>query len=177
MLHQGGLEPMTDGIRQSDEDNPRGYYEVERVKGLKKQQDKSWLATAQGRAIKVVSSLLKDLPSNFRYDVIFMDRNLDEVIASQNKMIVRRGATPASDDLQMRQLYEQHLQSVKGWIARQKNFRWLEVSYNHTVQHAAGEAERVKTFLGLPLDVAKMEEAVEKELYRNRGGRAGDRIR
>src|SRR2546425_6296272 len=78
MLDEGGLEPMTDGLRKSDEDNPKGYYEVELVKGLKKQQDKSWLEATQGKAIKVVSSLLKDLPPAYRYDVIFMNRSLDE---------------------------------------------------------------------------------------------------
>ena len=170
MLHQGGLEPLTDDVRKSDEDNPRGYYEVELVKGLKKQQDKSWLAAAEGKAIKIVSSLLKDLPATYRYEVIFMNRDLDEVIASQNTMIARRGTAPGSDDRQMRQLYEQHLQGIKVWLTKQTNFRVLEVSYNEIVQHPVDEAQRVKAFLGLPMDVSKMSEAVDEQLYRNRGG-------
>src|SRR6186713_901081 len=75
MLDEGGLAPMTDGIRESDEDNPKGYYEAEQVKSLKKQQDKSWIGAAEGKVIKVVSSLLKDLPAEHRYDVIFMNRS------------------------------------------------------------------------------------------------------
>ena len=173
MLDQGGLAPVTDGIRESDEDNPRGYYEVELVKGLKKQQDKSWLGAAEGKAIKIVSSLLKDLPPDYCYDVIFMNRSLDEVIASQNKMIVRRGETSGSADQQMRQLYEQHLRSIRSWLAKQGNFRLLEVGYNQAMQDPAGQAERVKNFLGLPLNAVKMSEAVDEQLYRNRSGDAG----
>jgi hypothetical protein len=175
MLDQGGLEPLTDGIRQSDEDNPRGYYEVEQVKGLKKQADKSWLGSARGKAIKIVSSLLRDLPAEYHYDVIFMNRDLDEVIASQNTMIARRGESVSSDDQQMRQLYVQHLGAIKAWMAKQPHFRIFEVSYNEVVQHPAREAQRVKAFLGLPLDVSKMSEAVDKQLYRNRRGLQSNR--
>jgi len=109
-------------------------------------------------------------PPTYRYEVIFMNRDLDEVIASQNTMIARRGTAPGSDDRQMRQLYEQHLQGIKVWLTKQTNFRVLEVSYNEIVQHPVDEAQRVKAFLGLPMDVSKMSEAVDEQLYRNRGG-------
>jgi hypothetical protein len=175
MLEQGGLSPVTDGLRESDEDNPKGYYEVEQVKSLKKQQDKAWIGAAEGKAIKVVSSLLKDLPPEHNYDVVFMNRSLDEVIASQNKMITRRGEKAGGSDQQIRQLYEQHLISIKAWIAKQPNFRLLEVSYNTTMQNPAEEAQRVKEFLGLPLDLAKMSQAVDEQLYRNRGKDTGNR--
>jgi len=169
MLDQGGLATVTDGLRQSDEDNPRGYYEVEEVKTLKKQQDKSWIAAAQGKVIKIISSLLKELPSDYRYNVIFMNRNLDEVIASQNKMIARRGEKAGTSDAEIRQLYEQHLRSIKAWLVKQPNFRLLEVSYNETMQNPATQAERVKAFIGIPLDTERMAHAVDEQLYRNRG--------
>jgi hypothetical protein len=169
MLDHGGLQPVTDGLRESDEDNPKGYHEVEMVKSLKKQSDKAWIGSAEGKVIKVISSLLKDLPTGHRYDVIFMNRNLDEVIASQNKMIARRGEKAGTGDEQVRQLYEQHLVSIKAWLRRQENFRLLDVSYNETMQAAASQAQRIKDFLGLPLDVQKMSQAVDEQLYRNRG--------
>jgi sulfotransferase family protein len=172
MLDEGGLEPMTDGIRQSDEDNPKGYYEVEQVKSLKKQTDKTWVRDAEGKVLKVVSSLLKDLPTGYRYDVVFMNRNLDEVVASQNKMIERRGEKASGDDKQIRQLYEQHLRSIKAWIPNQPNFRVLEINYTDTISDAAGVAKRIKDFLGLPLDVTKMAGAVDEQLYRNRAERS-----
>jgi hypothetical protein len=172
MLDEGGLEPMTDGIRQSDEDNPKGYYEVEQVKSLKKQTDKTWVRDAEGKVLKVVSSLLKDLPTGYRYDVVFMNRNLDEVVASQNKMIERRGEKASGDDKEIRQLYEQHLRSIKAWIPNQPNFRVLEINYTDTISDAAGVAKRIKDFLGLPLDVTKMAGAVDEQLYRNRAERS-----
>jgi hypothetical protein len=175
MLDEGGLEPVTDNIRTADEDNPKGYYEVELVKSLKKQDDKTWLDKAEGKVIKIISSLLKDLPSKHRYDVIFMNRSLDEVLASQKKMVARRGESSGADDQQLRQLYEQHLRSIKPWVAKQANFRLLDISYNEAMQDPATEAQRVKEFLGLPLDVVKMSKAVDEQLYRNRGGDAGSR--
>lgn len=168
MLDHGGLQPVTDNLRQSDEDNPKGYYEVELVKSLKKQQDKAWIGDAEGKVIKVISSLLKDLPAAHRYDVVFMNRDLDEVIASQNKMITRRGEKAGTGDQQIRQLYDQHLTSIKAWLGKQSNFRVLEVSYNDTMRSPAEQAERVKNFLGLPLDVTRMSQAVDDQLYRNR---------
>ena len=101
-----------------------------------------------------------------------MNRNLDEVVASQNKMIERRGEKASGDDKQIRQLYEQHLRSIKAWIPKQPNFRVLEINYTDTISDAAGVAKRIKDFLGLPLDVTKMAGAVDEQLYRNRAERS-----
>jgi hypothetical protein len=57
MLAAGGLEPLTDNIRAADEDNPKGYYEFERVKQIEK--DRDWLEDARGRVVKLISALLK----------------------------------------------------------------------------------------------------------------------
>ena len=91
MLAAGGVSVMTDAVRKADVDNPKGYYEYERVKDLEKETDKSYVREARGKALKVISFLLKDLPDDNFYQVIFMRRHLDEVIASQNKMLDRRG--------------------------------------------------------------------------------------
>src|SRR5262245_12295550 len=89
MLEAGGLGALTDGIRAADEDNPKGYYEFERVKKIK--QDTAWLADAKGRVVKMISQLLLDLPAAYQYRIIFMRRNIDEILASQKQMMVRRG--------------------------------------------------------------------------------------
>ena len=91
MLEAGGVPILTDGVRTADDSNPRGYYEFEPVKGLDKPGDHTWLTGARGKAVKVISFLLKDLPDDNFYQVIFMRRHLDEVIDSQNKMLDRRG--------------------------------------------------------------------------------------
>src|SRR5437899_574640 len=92
MLEAGGMEPLTDHVRTADEDNPKGYYEFERVKDLEK--DQTWLEDAKGRYVKVISMLLKHLPAGYTYKVIFMRRTMEEILASQRKMLVRRGESP-----------------------------------------------------------------------------------
>ncbi len=169
MLEAGGVEIFADGVRQADEDNPRGYFELERVKSLQKQTDKSWLREARGKAIKVISQLLDQLPGDNRYQVLFIDRNLHEVIASQNKMLEHRGekVDPASDE-HLRLLFEQHLKKTRSWLASQKNFTVLELEYSAIVADPGSHAERIRQFLHLDLDVSRMTGAVEQALYRNR---------
>jgi hypothetical protein len=65
MLEAGGMEALTDNIRKADIDNPKGYYEFERVKQIK--EDQAWLDDAKGRAVKMVSMLLLDLPEGYNY--------------------------------------------------------------------------------------------------------------
>ena len=93
MLAAGGVEVVTDHVRTADTDNPRGYYEFELVKKIK--QDASWLPEARGKAVKMVSQLLYDLPAGEKYRIIFLERDLDEVLVSQEKMLERLGRTAA----------------------------------------------------------------------------------
>ena len=92
MLHAGGLGILTDAVRTPDGSNPKGYFEFEAVKDLDKGGSLAWLADARGKGVKIVSSLLRWLPETYSYQVVFMQRNLDEVVASQNKMLADRGA-------------------------------------------------------------------------------------
>ena len=89
MLEAGGMEVLTDGIRQANEDNPRGYYEFERVKQIK--EDPGWLEEAQGKVVKMVSMLLFDLPAGYRYRIVFMRREMREILTSQRVMLERLG--------------------------------------------------------------------------------------
>lgn len=168
MLEAGGIDILTDGIRKADEDNPEGYYEVELVKTLRKQIDKFWLEDAQGKVIKVISSLLDTLPQAYTYKVIFMNRSLEEVIASQNKMRARRGDSSESADQEMSRLFRKHLEKVKDWIAQQSNFKLIDVDYREVLESPIHHAERIKTFLGKEVDVEKMSGVVDGKLYRNR---------
>ncbi len=168
MLEAGGLAPMTDGIRAADLDNPKGYYEYERVKELEKEADKSYLRGGRGKVLKVISFLLKDLPDDNDYRVVFMRRDLDEVLASQNKMLKHRGEADSSDDAAMRDAYLSHIAAVRIMSRKKPNWQLLEVRYDGTVSDAAGTAHRVNEFLGGALNVPAMAEAVDAELYRNR---------
>jgi hypothetical protein len=167
MLEAGGIEPLTDKIRTADEDNPKGYYEFEKVKRL--EHDSSWMHEARGKALKVILALLRHLPADFSYKVIFMRRQLDEVLDSQKQMLVRRGEpTDAVADEKMAELFQRYVKRIEAWLARQPNIEVLDVSYNEVVESPLENARRINQFLGSGLDVPKMVEVVDTDLYRQR---------
>ena len=168
MLEAGGMQPVTDRVRSADEDNPRGYFEDERVKDLHKSEDKSWMRDARGKAIKVISYLLKDLPEDNFYMVIFMRRNLREVLASQNKMLQRRGERSETTDEKMIEIYQDHLWKVEYLLAHRPNFEVIYVDYQAVIENPRAQAQRIRDFLGLDLDTDAMAAAVDPMLYRNR---------
>jgi len=168
MLEAGGLQPVTDQVRSADEDNPRGYFEDERVKDLAQMEDRSWLRAARGKVIKVVSSLLQHLPDDNFYKVIFMRRNLREVLASQAKMLDRRGEAPQATDEELIKLFESHLEKVEFQLRFRPWFDVLYVDHRSVLQDPAGAARRINEFLGGRLDERRMAEAVDPNLYRNR---------
>ncbi len=168
MLEAAGLTILTDGERRADEDNPRGYWELERIKNLEREPDKSYLLEARGKVLKVISHLLKELPDTCFYRVIFMRRDLDEVIASQNKMLERRGEPNPVGDAEARELYEKHLIHIRFQLQERPNFEMLEVAYRDAVARHEEVARQVNRFLGGGLDVQTMAAAIDPSLYRNR---------
>jgi hypothetical protein len=167
MLEAGGLEVLTDNIRTADKDNPRGYYEFERVKQL--DHDTGWLEDAKGRVVKIISQLLQELPAGWTYKVVFMHRAMDEILASQRRMLVRRGEdTDKISDEQMAALFRKHLERVEGWLDQQPNFDVIHVSYNEVLAHPEEEAKRVNAFFDEDLDVGAMAKVVDPTLYRQR---------
>lgn len=167
MIHAGGIPALTDGQRTSDDSNPRGYFELERVKQLK--QDKSWLDEAAGKVVKVIHLLLAELPDDRPYRVVFMQRDLREVVQSQATMLARSGR--AGGQLAPERLiavYEQQLKTVEQWLAARPNFSVLRVQYAQLVSDPAGVVPTVNTFLGGTLDEARMRAAVDPGLHRNK---------
>jgi len=167
MLEAGGMHVVIDSVRKADEDNPLGYYEYEKVKRVK--EDASWMKDTQGKVFKMVSMLLYDLPQNTRYKVIFMQRRMNEILASQRKMLERRGSKRADVDSEvMRSLYERHLNELARWLSTQHNFDVLYVSYNELVEKPLENIWKVHQFLNGRLDVVRMLSVVDKSLYRQR---------
>jgi hypothetical protein len=167
MLEAGGLEPLTDGIRAADEDNPKGYYEYERVKQV--EDDKEWLEYARGKAVKMIGALLRHLPQEYRYEVVFMRRDLWEVLASQRRMLIRRGESSETvPDERMAELFRRHVEQVDAWITTQPNMTVLYVDHAHVLENPAQQAQRVGEFLSCSLDVAAMAAVVDRSLYRQR---------
>jgi hypothetical protein len=167
MLAEGGVEVLTDAIRTADEDNPNGYFELEVVKQLAEGQ-KQWLANADHKLVKVISALLEHLPPEHHYKVLFMERQIPEILASQRKMLARRNETSTISDAEMEAQFRDHLKVIKYWLARQPNMEVLYVDYNRMIANADELCPRIVEFLGLPLDVEKMRSVPNEKLYRNR---------
>ena len=170
MLSSGGMETIVDNIRTADEDNPKGYFEDERVKDLAEMSDdeKRFLRDARGKVIKVVSSLLQYLPKDNHYKVVFMRRNIQEVLASQAKMLTRRGEENTSADEDMTRMYESHLDKVKFQLRFRDWFDVLYLDFADVVADPETAANRINEFLGGGLDVEAMAMQVDPNLYRNR---------
>jgi len=169
MLEAGGIAPFTDGERSADIDNPEGYYEYRRVMDLEKDPDRSWVRQARGRALKVISFLLRHLPNDNAYRIVYMRRNLDEVLTSQDKMLDRLGnAAPGADLEVMKEAYRNDIVAARLYARKQPHMEMLEVHYAETVGDPAATARTVNAFLGGGLDEAKMAAAVKAALYRNR---------
>ena len=168
MLEAGGIPPLTDKLRTADNDNPKGYYEFERVKQMDK-GDTAWMAQAQGKVVKVISALLKHLPAGYNYQVIFLRRHMSEILASQRKMLINRGEDPDKmDDAQMTMLFENHVRQVESWLAQQPNIEVLYVHYSDVMADPLTAINSMGRFLGRDLDVRAMAEVVDPNLYRNR---------
>jgi len=167
MLAEGGLSIVTDALRTADDDNPNGYFEFEPVKQMTDGNTK-WLDEAQGKVVKVISALLEHLPAKLHYKVIFMERALPEVLASQQKMLTRRKEESTVSDADMEAKFRDHLKAVKYWLARQPNLEVLYVDYNRMLAAPEADCQRVADFIGVPVDVEKMRSVPNASLYRNR---------
>jgi hypothetical protein len=165
MLQKGGVGVVTDNARAADVDNPQGYYEFEQVKRIKR--DAAWLVRMRGRAVKMVSQLLYDLPATERYRIVFMERDMEEMLLSQETMLNRLNRRAAPRD-EMKRAYALHLERLDEWLRRQQHIEVLRVSYNQLIEDPRREARRVSEFLGGPLEVEAMAAAVNPSLYRNR---------
>ena len=166
MLEAGGMDVAVDNIREADEDNPKGYYELEKVKDIK--NDYSWLDNVQGKVVKMVSMLLYELPSTRDYNIIFMQRDIGEILASQRTMLQRKGNRSDINDEEMGKLFNRHLEEIENWLAGQKNMRVFYINYKNVIEDPRKIAQVISHFLNKALNIEKMVETVDGSLYRQR---------
>ena len=169
MLKAGGVPLVVDELRVADEDNPHGYFEFTPVKALNKPGDKSWLAQARGKAIKIISYLLPHLPDDYSYKIIFLKRRLPEVLASQRKMVERLGTqtAPPSDEA-LAATFSAHLARVQEQLAARAGCEVLYVDHRRAIEAPIEVASAIRDFLGEALDVAAMAGEIDTSLHRNR---------
>ena len=170
MLEAGGIEIIADFERAADPDNPEGYYELERVKQIDGGAETAWLTGIRGKGIKIVSHYLRYLPDTNNYRVIFVHRNLDEILASQAKMLERRGEDAGTEDARMKDLYIDHLAKAARELESRSCFVTLDLQHRETIRDPEAAAARINGFLGGSLDERAMATVVNPDLYRNRAG-------
>jgi hypothetical protein len=170
MLESGGMPIVSDFLRQADESNPQGYYELESVKELDKSGDTSWLRAARGHVVKIIAYLLRHLPQDFNYKVVLMQRDLAEVLAShsQSKMLASRGESSDTADERMRRLYVGHLAQSRRLLSDRPCFESIEIHYREALADPEETARKIERFLGKDLNTRAMAAAVNPDLYRNR---------
>jgi len=166
MLAAGGMTLLTDFERKPDVDNPRGYCEWEPAKKLPKQPE--LIAEAEGKAVKVISQLLLAVPQGHDYKVIFMERPLPEVLASQDEMLRRRGKTDSVPHEAMTNAFKEHFRAVNAFFKKRSDIAVLPIAYNKVLQDHTAIAESIKNFLQLDLNLQAMLSQVDPSLYRNR---------
>lgn len=167
MLAEGGLPVLTDELRHADDDNPKGYFELEVVRQLK-EGNFAWLNEANGKVVKIISALLEYLPDKYQYKIIFMERDSRETLASQKKMLDHRGQVSKLSDEEMEQQLHKHLAAMKPWLVRQPNMEVLYVNYNALMAEPRPFCEKITEFLELPLNQSQMLTVPDRHLYRNR---------
>ena len=163
MLHKGGVEVLTDHNRKTDDSNPKGYFEYDPVMSIHK--DNSWLELAQNKSVKVVAPLLKFLGPKYRYKVIFMNRDLSEIIKSQQKMI---GKDPDTLPTRLFEAFKKQLNQVEAWKQKEPSVELIYVNYKDVLDHPEEVIAKVSSFIGMDLNISEMVKRVDKTLYRNK---------
>jgi len=167
MLVAGGLPALSDGERKADADNPRGYMEWERIKQLP--NDPGCIAEGEGKVVKVISRLLLSLPEGHEYRVIFMQRPMPEVLASQDQMLRRRGTyKEGTNQAAIAAAFEKHLKEVNAWLDSKPRVEVLRIPYHDVLSEPQEISRRLSDFLGIPLNVEAMKQQIDSSLYRNR---------
>jgi hypothetical protein len=168
ILEAGGMNILTDEVRTADDDNRRGYYEYEKVKAL--ESDHSWLADALGKVVKIISQLLKHLSGSYPCKIVFMERNILEILASQEQMLLRRGVESVGEvgNDRMARIFEEHLVETRSWLEKQPLMETLYINHSDVLASPLEQAKRINKFLGGALDVSGMASVIDPGLYRQR---------
>ena len=171
MLVAGGMIALSDGERQADTDNPRGYVEWERIKTLP--NDPACIAEGEGKVVKVISKLLLSLPAGHEYRIIFMQRPLPEVLASQDQMLRRRGSyrgthKESANPAAITAAFEKHLREVYAWLDAKAYVRAMRIPYHDVLSQPKEISQQLAEFLEQPLNIDAMIQQVDASLYRNR---------
>jgi len=165
LLEKAKKPILTDNIRTPDYNNPKGYYEFEAIKNLA--SNKKWIEEAKGKVVKIVSPLLKHLPLKHHYKIIFMHRNLREIIDSQEKMKSLAGKESKTYPAHLEETYKKHITQLLEWFSKKHNMEVLHINYNTLLENPSEEIKKIEEFLQLDKQI-DFSECIDTDLYRNR---------
>lgn len=166
MLTAGGIPPLTDELRPPDQDNPNGYYEFEDVKSIENYS--TWIDQATGHSVKMIYRLLEHLPADRDYRVIFMRRDVDEILQSQKTMLQRNGVETDVPDSMMKALFERQLRQFYAWLPSQTHLKLINVSYNELLARPENVIAQINRHLNGILNTDEMLAIIDPNLYRHR---------
>ena len=173
MLAAGGLDVVSDAVREANDSNPKGYHEDERVKGLKSNADKSWLNDCRGQAIKIVMPIISGVPPELPQKIIFMERPAEEVVRSQRAMLKRDGKVGSTtEDDRMSAIYADYLKDFNKSASQNDNIEVLPVRYHEVLKDPEAVAREVAAFAMQQADIKAMVKAVDPKLYRTKPSKA-----
>ena len=167
LFHKAGKPILHDGKRESDVSNPEGYFELEAVKGIV--TDNSFLSDANDKVVKIVAPLPVYMNTKHDYRVVFMRRDIDEILRSQEKMLVR---DQTSEREKFRTIYEFHLKKTYRFL-RENNIPYIDINYNELMNDPEKVIGELIEFCGLNTATEDLASVVKPELYRNRNEQQG----
>jgi hypothetical protein len=113
--------------------------------------------------------LLKPLPADQHYKIIFMRRKMQEILDSQKQMLIRRNQpTNTVPDEKMAEMFNKHLKDIEAFIEKQLNMDCIYISYNDVLENPATNIEKINEFLGGTMHTTAMLEVVDTALHRQR---------
>lgn len=165
MLTAGGLSIAYDDLRKSDEHNPKGYFELSGGKIITKLMQKTFpMDEYRGRFIKITAFGLLYLPPG-AYKIIYMQRNLDEILDSMEKMAQITDPQREDTRLSFKRLQEKVLKELQ----RRADVETLIVDYNQMLQDPSSAITLICEFLRpFSCDSQKMAQTIDPKLYRQR---------
>jgi predicted AlkP superfamily phosphohydrolase/phosphomutase/tetratricopeptide (TPR) repeat protein len=163
MLDYGGMDCLVDGKREADESNPKGYYEYEPVMSIYK--DNSWMDKAQNKTVKIVAPLLNKIDEQYRYKIIFMTRDLNEILKSQQKMI---GKIEDVFPVKLYNKFQKLLSNIEVWKKKEPGVELIYLDYKDVLENPESTVKSIERFLGVPLNQSAMINCIDKKLYRTK---------
>lgn len=162
LFKAANVDIATDAIRTEDDNNPKGYYELEAVKGIVK--NNAFLKDLDGKTIKIVAPLVTFIDLSLEYRVVFMIRDLDEVVQSQEKMV---GKDQQDQKEKFKTMYAMHIEKSRQFL-NSHNIPFIEIQHRELLQNPELSLKRLIDFCGWETPLEELKSVIDHSLYRNR---------